>query len=211
MLLDYVAIYPNVKVRFYASDMQLHVDSDAANLVQPHARCHYAGYFYQNSSTSTQGCLSGAVHVTCRTIRNRVASATKAETGGLFFNAQNAITIKRTLETLGHRRKLTPWKTDNSTANSFVYGNIKQRKSKSWDMRYNWLRDKETHQDVRIYWGKGSNNHANYFTKHQTPITSPDDSLYIYITWTPTLVIACARVCFSYDGYKRLAHPMTYH
>jgi len=33
VLLDFVATYPNAKVRFYASDMQLHVDSDAANLV----------------------------------------------------------------------------------------------------------------------------------------------------------------------------------
>ena len=37
ILLDYVTTYPNPKSRFYASDMILHVDSDAAYLVQPNA------------------------------------------------------------------------------------------------------------------------------------------------------------------------------
>ena len=37
MLLDYVTTYPNPKIRFYASDMIFHVDSDAAYLVQPNA------------------------------------------------------------------------------------------------------------------------------------------------------------------------------
>jgi len=43
MLLDYVATYQNVKIRFHTCDMQLHVDSDAAYIVQPQARSRYAG------------------------------------------------------------------------------------------------------------------------------------------------------------------------
>jgi hypothetical protein len=42
----------------------------------------------------------------------------------------------------GHPQLATPLKTDNSTSNSFVHANIKQRRSKTWDMRWNWLRDK---------------------------------------------------------------------
>ena len=45
MLLDYAATYPNAKVRFHKSDMILHVDSDAAYLVQPNARSRIAGSF----------------------------------------------------------------------------------------------------------------------------------------------------------------------
>ena len=36
-LLDYANTYQNVFIRYYASDMQLHVDSDAAFLVLPKA------------------------------------------------------------------------------------------------------------------------------------------------------------------------------
>lgn len=42
-LLDYVATYPNAKLRFHASE-RLHVDSDAAYLVAPKARSQIEGY-----------------------------------------------------------------------------------------------------------------------------------------------------------------------
>ena len=46
MLMDYLFTHPNAKLRYYASDMQLHVDSDAAYLVAPKAKSRVAGYFY---------------------------------------------------------------------------------------------------------------------------------------------------------------------
>ena len=33
-------------------------------------------------------------------------------------------------------------------------------------MRYYWLRDRQTQQQFNIFWGKGVNNDADYFTKH---------------------------------------------
>jgi hypothetical protein len=36
-------------------------------------------------------------------------------------------------------------------------------------MRWNWLRDKETHQQLHIFWDKGTNNSADYFIKHHPP------------------------------------------
>ena len=45
--------YPNPKIIFYASDMVLHVDSDAAYLVQTNAQRRYAGYYYIGSPKST--------------------------------------------------------------------------------------------------------------------------------------------------------------
>ena len=44
---------------------------------------------------------------------------------------------------------------------------MKQKMSKSWDMRFNWLRDRSVIQKIlRIYWAKGTSNWADYFTKH---------------------------------------------
>ena len=37
-LLDYAATYPHTKLRYYASDMVLHIELDAAYLVQPGAK-----------------------------------------------------------------------------------------------------------------------------------------------------------------------------
>ena len=45
-LLAYVAIYPNAFIRYYASQMVLHIDSDAVYLVMPQARSWIAGYYH---------------------------------------------------------------------------------------------------------------------------------------------------------------------
>ena len=45
-MLDYAATYPNAFIRYYASEMILHVDSDAAYNVMPKARSRIAGYYY---------------------------------------------------------------------------------------------------------------------------------------------------------------------
>jgi hypothetical protein len=84
-----------------------------------------------------------------------MTSATEAETGGVYGNAQEAIACCISLHALRHPQLAMPLKTDNSTLHSFVHANIKQRRSKTWDMRWNWLRDKYTHDQLRIYWDKG--------------------------------------------------------
>ena len=173
-LLSFVQHHKNTKNRFYASDMCLHIDSDAAYLVMPGARSRFAGYHYlskypQLPLASPSIPLNGAVLIECRTIRHVVASAAEAETAGLFYNAQTGLIIKQTLEDLGHHQPPIPLKTDNSTANSFVHANMKQKRSKAWDMRLHWLRDRETQKHFTIFWDKGKHNHGDYFTKHHAP------------------------------------------
>ena len=98
-----------------------------------------------------------------------MASAAETETGGVFGNAQDAIVVRIALLALGHKQPAMPIKTDNSTCNSFVHSNIRQRRSKTWDMRWNWLRHQATQEILRIYWDKGVNNDGDYFTKHHPP------------------------------------------
>ena len=72
---------------------------------------------------------------------------------------------------MGHPQPPTPIKIDNSTANGFVHNNITQKRSKSWDMRFHWLRDPDTQNHINVYWDKGPHNkQADYYTKtHTTP------------------------------------------
>ena len=95
-----------------------------------------------------------------------MSSSAEAETSGVFHNSHVAIPIRHMLEVLNHPQPATPIKTDNSTATGFVHKNINQKRSKSWDMRYHWLRERHTKNKFNIYWDKGSNNNAGYFTKH---------------------------------------------
>ena len=70
------------------------------------------------------------------------------------------------LHALGHEQGPIPVKTDNQTASAFVNGTLKSKRSKTWDMRYFWLKDRISRSEFFVYWDKGSNNHADYWTKH---------------------------------------------
>ena len=104
--MDYAATYPNSIIRYYASDMILHIESDAAYLVLPNARSRVAGHFYLSSHPPAQGKPSpqhnGPLLTECKTLKNVVASAAETETGGLFHNAQAAVPIRHRLEALDH-------------------------------------------------------------------------------------------------------------
>ena len=173
-LLNYASTYPSTTVRYHASDMILHAETDAAYLVMPNAKSRIAGYFYLSDTPPKPPIMptptrNGPLHIVCKTLRHVVASAAEAETGGLFINAQEAIPIRYLLTQLGHPQPPTPIKTDNSTTISFVNSNIRQKKSKSWDMRFHWLRDRETQNQFYYYWDRGIHNDADYFTKHHSP------------------------------------------
>ena len=157
MLMDYLWTYPNAVIRYVAGTMQLRVESDASYLAVKGAKSRIAGHFnlepaknYFNTTPQ-----NGPVITECVTLKNVVCSAAEAECGGLFHNCQKAIEIRRQLEALGHPQKRTEVKTDNSTANSFVHATMQLKRSKTWDMRWNWLREKAQQHIFKILWEKG--------------------------------------------------------
>ena len=175
-LLDYVSTYKHTYLRYYSSNMVLHVDSDAAYLVAPGAKSRIAGFYYfknaPNGDILQQ--VNNPIHVECKYLRHVVTSAAESEVGGLFHNCQTAIPIRNCLIQMGHPQPPTPIKTDNTTARDFAYNNIAIKKAKSWDMRCYWIRDRENQMHFKIYWKKGTDvkdpNHADYYTKHHSTI-----------------------------------------
>jgi hypothetical protein len=209
MLLDYAATYPLAIIRYHASDMALHTDTDAAFLVLPNARSRYAGHYILSDTPPPLPAKpnpkpNGPILTVCKTIRGVVTSAAESETAGVYGNGQETIAVRIALRALGHPQSATPLKTDNSTSYSFVHANIKQRRSKTWDMRWNWLRDKETHKQLRIWWDKGIHNDADYFTKHHPPshhiLMRPKYVLNAH-QLTSQKPLLGARVCSSTDRY----------
>ena len=95
-----------------------------------------------------------------------LSSAAEAETSALFLTAKEMIPLKKTLEEMGWKQPPTPLQCDNSTAVGFTHQTIVSRKSRSWDLRLNWLRCKEAQKEFRIDLDKGSNNYGDYHTKH---------------------------------------------
>ena len=167
-LMDYLNTYPEAYIRYHASDMVMHVDSDAAYLVAPKAKSRIAGYYHlsDHPNATKHPKRNGAILVECKTLRHVVSSSAEAEVAGIFHNATTAVPIRHILESLNHPQPPTPLKTDNSTATGFVYDNIHQKRSKAWDMRYHWLRDRSTQQQFNIFWHPGTDNDGDYYTKH---------------------------------------------
>ena len=167
MLMDYLHTYPSAVLRYYAGEMQLSVESDAAYLILPGAKSRIAGYYVLNNSTNNK--KPSPIFVECKAIRHVVCSAAEAETHGLFVNCQNAIIIRNALEGMGHKQNKTEVSTDNTTSTGFVHKTMKEKRSKTWDMRYNWLRDEVVKKIINVKWKKGESNMADYFTKNHPP------------------------------------------
>ena len=163
--LDYAHSNPDAEIIFQASDMILHADSDAAYLVARNARSRAGGYHYCGSKDGKL--FNGAFYCLAKIIKNVMACAMEAEITALFMNAQKLVEYRQTLHDMGHPQPSTPICTDNSSACGIINGTMKQKRSKSIDMRWNWLKDRTVNQkQFSISWASGKTNLADYPTKH---------------------------------------------
>ena len=168
-LLDYCATHPNAVTRFHASDMVLHVESDASYLSENDSKSRAAGYHYMSVDPKGENIpyppINGAVLVTSKVIKETVSSAAEAELAALFHNGQDAYALRTALEEMGHPQPATPMQTDNSTAAGLANDTIKQKRSKAMSMRWFWIRDKTEANVFNVYWNQGKTNRADYFSK----------------------------------------------
>ena len=197
--MDYLNTYPNVYMRYYESNMILHIDSNAAYLVAPKVCSCIAGFYlllYHPNKEKTPT-LNGAILVEHKTLCHGVSLSTEEEAEGIFHNETMAVPIWHVLKK-GHPQSVTPLKTDNSAASGFVYKNIHKKQSKLWDMRYHWLRNCYTQQHFNMFCQPGTNNEGNYFTTNTTPHWSiKKTSKYVRGRVVQFLQRRCpARVCW---------------
>jgi hypothetical protein len=163
-MLDYLATHPDAKIRYHASDMVLHIHSDAPYLSVSNARSPLGGLFFLGNKSPEQDTLNGYILNVAAVIKNVVASAAESEVGACLHNAQSGAPLRVTLTELGHTQPPTPMRTDNSTAYGIVNETVKQKQSKAMDMRYHWLTDRVRQKQFDIYWRPGRENLGDYHT-----------------------------------------------
>ena len=154
MMLNCVATHPDAVLHCHASDMILAVDSDASHLSESNAqstigRCHFLS---NHPDKKTEPRLNGAILVVCNIVKNVMASAAEAETGGLFENCQAACPIRVTLEEMGWPQPAAPVRMDNLASKGIVTGTVKQCRSRALDMHFRWVRDRVNQGQFRIHW-----------------------------------------------------------
>ena len=95
-----------------------------------------------------------------------MGSAAEAEAAAIHMSAKEAIPIRQCLEEMGHQQPATRIRTDNATAKGFANGTIKQKRSRTFDRRFWWLKDREAQLQFHVVWDAGIHNLADYSTKH---------------------------------------------
>jgi hypothetical protein len=169
-LLKYCNTHPETKIRYHASDMILHIHSDASYLSEKEAKSRAGGFFYMDRSPKTDTKLTnGAILIISKVIKHVMSSAAEAETGAVFINAKEGAVLLTTLQELGHPQPPTPMETDNTTSTGYINGTIKQKRTKAMDMHFYWIKDRVKQGQFNVYWGPGYQNLAYYFTKHHSP------------------------------------------
>ena len=140
--LDYAASHDDAVLTYRASDMVLAIHSDASYLNERHSRSRVGGHHFLSSNAEIPP-NNGAVLNISQIIKALMASAAESEMGGLFINAKHAVPQRTLLIEMGHPQPPTPMQTDNSTAYGVVTNKIMPKATKSMDMRFHWLRDRE--------------------------------------------------------------------
>jgi hypothetical protein len=74
-LLDYLATHPDATIRYHASDMILHIHSDASYLSVSNARSRLGGLFSLGNKSPEKDTLNGSIINVASVIKNVVASA----------------------------------------------------------------------------------------------------------------------------------------
>ena len=75
-------------------------------------------------------------------MRNIMSSALETECGALLYNNKELETIRATLIEMGNPQQATETITYNYTADGIMRGTIKQKRKKSMDMPFYWVRDR---------------------------------------------------------------------
>jgi hypothetical protein len=160
-----VATNPDAILTYKKSDMILAVHSNASYLSEAEARSRVGGHFYCTNNMEDPP-NNGAVLNVSKILDKVMSSAAEAELGALYVNAREAVPMRHLLEEMGHKQPKTPIQTDNSMASGVVNSTIQPRRTKAMDMRFYWLRCRDRQGQFRYYWKPGTENLADYWTKH---------------------------------------------
>jgi hypothetical protein len=101
--LNYCAMRPNATQLYRASNMILHVHSNALYLNESEARSRVGGHHYLGDRASPNNQPpNGTILNIAKILKHVVSSAAKAKVGATFLNGKEAVVVRTTLNEMGH-------------------------------------------------------------------------------------------------------------
>ena len=143
------------------SDMKLKVNSDASYMSIKAAHSRVVGFFYLVVNAT-----NGVIFTDWTILKMVVSSDSEDEYAGLFINSRHSISFKNILEALHHKQFTTQiWK-DNAMV--VVIANLitKPKMSKSMDMQFHWLQDRDQQSQFIFVWKPGYSNFLTILQKN---------------------------------------------
>jgi hypothetical protein len=221
-----MASQDKVILTYKASNMVLAIHSDTSYLSEPKARSRAGGHMFmagRDNIPTNNGALLNILQI----IWAVMSLAAEAELGALFINAKTAVAMHHTLKELGHPQPPTPMQTDNKTTNEVLTNKIMPKALKAMDMRFHWLQCREAQGQFKYFWRPGTQNWADYFTKHYpashhkanrpTFLTPREDSKYTKLflmpqdkkidVKIPTKMLTTTNSCTKLFGKNLLKTP----
>ena len=163
-VLQYAATNPDAEVTIHPSAMVLRGESDASWLTEKGSRSRVGGVWFLGAQ-SDETPFNAPVEVVSAVTKIVASSAAEAEYLALYHNTQKAVKLKASLEDLGYPQPATPVKTDSICAQGLADGSQRAKRTKAVLMRYDWLKEQVADGMVRVFWRRGTENRADYFTK----------------------------------------------
>ena len=171
-LLGYAAFRPSATRCIRPSNMLLSVAVDASYLPRPNSGSVAGGAYFLGpiplvdpASPNPDHCPNSPLFVFCAGIPVVVASAAEAEYAAIFASLQGGCELRTTLTSLGYPQPPTPVWCDNQCAVDLSNANVRPKKSKSIDMRFDWIRDRVRQGQFSVHKILGTANIADFFTK----------------------------------------------
>ena len=171
-LLGYAAAHPSHTVIIHPSTMILHAAVDGSYLSRKNSGSVAGGCFFLGpipSASSTEPSPpyipNAPLHKFSTRVPVVVASAAEVEYAAVFGGMQVCCELRTTLASLGYHQPPTPVFVDNLCAIGLATSTVRPKKSKSIDMRFDWIRDRVKQKVFTVAKIDGTSNLADFFTK----------------------------------------------
>lgn len=120
----------------------------------------------------------------------------ECECAGVFCNGQVGVDERIILSPLGHPQPTTIIYCDNECAIGLAEQTMRAKKSKSIDMRFDWIQDRVRQKQFKVVFVSGSLNRSDFFTK-ALPVHVHQEMAPLYASPPTPAVLASCPVLFS--------------
>mgnify|MGYP000982969014 CR=1 FL=1 len=144
--------------------MILCAHADAGFLNESNARSRAGAHIFLSENDPFPR-FNGAVLSIAQIIKFVMASAGETEAASSYLNCKAALPLRIALEEMGHPQNKKPVIVDNTSTQGLITNKMAPKRSKTYDLRVNWLKCRDAQKQFNLIWAPRPGNKGDYHTK----------------------------------------------